>query len=1324
MSPAEPRDDDLWAALRQGARNVAGVRYQIAVTAHLLAESRAGVLPFVELIPEGYEDIDCLDGESLRWFVQAKEVGAGAGRFTVSSVAEVISHAAAAAGPSSRIVAVTDPQLGGQVVETGWSRSIADTPAYDVESTVQALVRRGHPRVEAAALATRSHLVRLPWNTAPLTSISIAASYGIQPAAAAIVTSRLLEDLAELAAQQRHTSADKPQRRVINDLDALVNHVMTLVDVEGLDTAVRLGICEIADYSAEPGSSRADFLLGVDAAPSHIGAHFDIIRPGPTRAVQVGLDQARYVLIAGPSGSGKSAQMWRSARDVAPGPRVVRVQRLETDDDVRQLVRHVQVLAPSEASAVIVCCDDLGRPSTARWPLAARRLLEQPAVLLIGAVRREDFTAELLRYGGELVELLLDGDSATSIAQQLDYAGVELALEVPEAVRRADGHLMEYIALLTTGKRMQAVLASQVESLLQAGDPAGASVTRIVCAAHVLGVGIDAGSLAEAVKMDRSRLTSALRRLQDEHIVTSDDRTMWRGLHQRRSDVLTELLHQTPPPTLFETMTTAIQSIHSNALGWCLRRMSELFPHLPPAQADTVRAAVSRCQSAAALAALLEGLERADHSLTALAYLPILERYRQRHVPLLDLAMLVCGDKFAGVQFGGSGDSRLDRMGRDIHQCAEELPNRSTTYCKLAATFISGDRLTESIVNASLKDAVRLLEAAALYVSISADDLGRVANAFPWPDGVLSPPYRQLRGRMIAACRLACFEAADFTDIFGSVSGRLDLAAESSPEVVSAVLIEPDRLEASLELLAHPEHESGSAQFAWDVPSHRRETDDATNRNAVELATFVGECCPELEVVEVRTILVDGSRFRIGDLEPGYKRLARNARPPRDLIRINVGIQAAISRQAAAHSWTELIRIRERAAVLAAKLTREAPRRLGSNDNPRRRTDWMRQLDVIDELLAQMPRPPAASELDLGTPAASWDAAREADDISVAVRSVAATLRMLVPQAPGRLVPAGAGDQARKSAERVEEALRDAMALTTADERRACEQLVEDLHQLRDLLVALAFDRNLSSRLRGTPDQYRTIIGGIIGDAATRQLERERRELEAEFAGILGAAVIELPDRDPFLTSIRGHQWLITVPPESWEAVARLAADRQRHIVDVPVSVVCELDEALLPIAARLSMTLSTGLVPLESEIVAGFASMLGKRAVAGPTLALVGIVSRELTLASWKNARARLRPRGWRTPEGTSQEHLNEARRLIDSAGPESRPVSEVLEQLVGRVADELAGACDLAPVAAQLARVDLFDSLEGDGSHAIVTVARAVLVALDVELERAVSE
>lgn len=964
-----------WDSLRQGARNVAGVRYQLAVTAHLLVESRLGSLPFVEVIPEGYEDIDCLDKESLKWFVQVKEVGAGLGGFTAASVAGVVSHASASAPSPSRIVVVTDAQLGGQLAESGWGQSIAQTTGYDIEATIRALEGRGHPRGEAEELAARTHIVRLPWNMTSMTAKSLAECYSMNPAAAAIVVRHLVEDLSQIAADQRGTTADRPGRRVLNDLDVLVARVTAVIDVDGLASAVRLGVCEVADYTSDPGSDAIEFLLGIDAVPSHIGADFDIIRPGPTRAVQLGLEAARYVLLAGPSGSGKSAQMWRSARDQSRGASVVRVHRLETEADVNELVRYVQLLEPSEGGPVVVCCDDLGRPGTARWPHAARRLLEKAGVLLLGAVRQEDFTAELLRHGGELVTISLDDSTATAISEQLAYSGVHLSVEVSEAVREAEGQLMEYIALLTDGKRMRSVLASQAHSLLNSDNSEGARLARLVCAAHVLGVSLEAPTLTVPTATDESSLSRALRRLQDEHIVTTEDRVSWRGLHQRRSEVLTDLLHKTPPPGLSDTIGAVLRSVRPTALGWSLRRIVELYPDLRTDQLAAVKDAALTCSSAEELAILFEALERADNSVTARAYIPILEQSTRDQVPLLNWAMLVCSDKFAGIRFGTGGHSILDEMGQHIHACAQTLPSRSTSHCDAAAEA-SGKRLLPLLMDATLEHAVRLLEAVAPYVAIPVEDLHQVAAQFRWPDGVLDPTVRLLHGRLRNAAYVANDGTDGFAQVWGSVSERLEQAAWSAADVVSASFIDDDAAMATLELLAHPSPEGDSPRFVWDLEQRSDRSDDAMNRSAVELATFVGECCPELEVVEVVTVLADGSGFRLGDLEPGHKLLARNARPMRHLVRTNVGIQSAISRQAGANSWTELVRRRTQIAMLVTKLAEEAPRRLSANDNPRRRANWESGLDRVGPLAAALPRPPCrirarpwqrSGELGLGT---------------------------------------------------------------------------------------------------------------------------------------------------------------------------------------------------------------------------------------------------------------------------------------------------------------------------------------------------------------------
>ena len=53
-APSRAPDQD-WS--RAGAHNIAGVSFQVAVTAKLLVGARADGLPLARATPEGYEDI-------------------------------------------------------------------------------------------------------------------------------------------------------------------------------------------------------------------------------------------------------------------------------------------------------------------------------------------------------------------------------------------------------------------------------------------------------------------------------------------------------------------------------------------------------------------------------------------------------------------------------------------------------------------------------------------------------------------------------------------------------------------------------------------------------------------------------------------------------------------------------------------------------------------------------------------------------------------------------------------------------------------------------------------------------------------------------------------------------------------------------------------------------------------------------------------------------------------------------------------------------------------------------------------------------------------
>ena len=1311
----EVYSDSLWRSRRQGARNAAGVRYQLVVTAHLLAESRRGALPFVELVPEGYEDIDCIDCDSQRWFIQAKDVGAGVDRFTAASVAAAINHAAPLAAASSRIVVVTDGQLGSQLVESGWSRAISETGCHGIDSIVEALLKSGRALEEATELVERTHLVRVPWNTAPSVTRSIADYYDLKPAVAAVVTSRLIDDLSQITADQRSTAAKNPGRRGIRDLDVMVNRVLNVVDEEALDSAVRAGVCEVAAYAAEPGATLAAFLQGVDATPAHIGAGFDVVRPEPCQAVLDGLERARYALISGPSGAGKSAQMWRSAQDVAPGAQVIRVRRLETDSDVEELVRYVHLLGPSERSPVVVCCDDLGQPRTARWSLAARRLLEFSGVVLIGAVRQEDFTRELLRFGGVSVELRLDEKTAKTVANELERSGVPIRMEIAEAVTKADGQFMEYLSLLTTGLRLRATLAVQAESLLLAEDQTATEIARIVCTAHVLGVSIDASDLVRGVGGETAARTRALRRLQDEHIITSEDQCAWRGLHQRRSEVLMQLLHESPPPTLQETLGKVITVLDATTLSWALRRVIELFGHVPESHIDAIRTAVRDCKTVRETALLMEGLERVDNTATARDYIPIMERHRHPRLPLSEVALSVCADKLSDVEFGESGNSEMDSVWRAIRGISNHLSPRSTVYCDVAASALEIDAFVDQVVAASLSDAVRVLEAVAPYVSFSYRQLRRIASAFPWPDGVPKHEDRVLHGRLLSSSHAGAVDGRALAEAFGDVSTRVCRAAQAHPNTISAVA-DLDESIVTIEVLAVLNDEE-HCTIEWDLPSRRDRSEDPNHGQAVELATYVGECCPELQTVEVKTVLADGSRLVVSGIEPGYKRLGTAARPSSANVRVVSGVIGAITRQVAAFSWTEIVRARTGVAQEVIELAAEAPRRLNPNDNEGRRKRWTAALDRAEEIIQGIGPPPAVSELDPGMAPVQWDPRQGRDDLTESLGEVVTALRRLLPEGDRQFVGIAACIQG--AAKRISVVLSESRTLMTVEEGCVYPRLTEELDRVRGVLISVSVDSSTKRRIKGTPMELAKSVDQLVGSVANRQLRTERQHLETVFSGSR-SSVRTLPEEEPFPTSIAGHQWIMEVSLESWSAALEESMSIDREVVEVPVILLCVTEDSALPLAVLLSRLEKGRYIPLTEDAIVRIGELLGRRFQPGETARTVSYVRNELVLASWENARRRLRPASWPEVKATSPRcHLAAAMKVAEEAEWEHETLVTAIRELGALVEAELDGG-SAAPIAAELEVPSALRDKDTEEfvSESLVAIAVLLAVCMDMQL------
>lgn len=1126
-SQASASRSDLFDSRRQGARNVAGVTWQINVSVYLLVAGYASELPFVRITPEGFEDADCerLDGQST--FVQMKELADGKRTMTASGVADAIAHAAVTASGDA-IAVVTNGSLGSQLRFTGWQQTLTQLENQDgVQDVISALVKgHGFTDTQGKKLVQRCHLIQLPSRVRDLTEVTLGNASGCHPSVASAATSLLTEQLTSIAAAQRTTTLATARRLAITDVESALMRSQESVDVSGLEVAHTKGVCEPADFTSASVSDARTFYLGVDGAPSHVGGRLDVPRQIELDACADGLRTENCVLIVGPSGCGKSILLWRAARDLMPSARIIRVKRVRDHEDADLLSRHVRLMQPREHSPVLVVADNLGRPELANWRQAVGQLRETPFVFILGAARSEDFAPELIVGTTRVVNPKLDEATAVSIGERISQARLATKMSVDEAIQRSNGLLMEFVALLTTGQRLRQVLADQVAHLTNPRRGLQRDAARLVAAAHTIGLALDANRLGSALVPDAptDEVGDALQVLRDEHIVIDDGR-FWKGLHELRSAILTDLLHQSPPPTLGVTWGRVLEIVEPSQRGWVLRRVADVDSSQLPDLAPVLRKLVGSSDATAHdVAILLEGAERADNMRYAQATLPTLQSERIPSMPLRDTIIFLYAIRNQGWEAPSISISNFDSTMNRLRLIAERLPARSdfNQTLEVVCEGVTELRLNEFLENSPPEDILRLLEAGREYLRVpltfiqgllSAINPSEISDAALW-------------SRAIVASDIY-IEEPQRDSAFKSVEDRALLMAMIDPSAL-ALDVDADRGALRLTRLV-PLDASTSIQLPWDIPSSR--SSDALNDETLKMVQMLADACPELEKFELVTLSASGARYRVGDHEPGFKSMTRGALKNRASQRMAIGYQAAIQRATSSETWTELIECQIAAAAELVRLATEAPLRLKAADNARRRSAWLRGLERVRDSLAALKARPGVPVFDEQRAlAVSDNEDRSADPVSEALLATANALHNLCE---GHSRAAFDGVAAAVVIRGALVKLETAEGGNVAYGREGFlvpGELLNALKTLADLCAAMVYDPELPEK----------VIWSHPLDTTIRAVETTRQIVHQQAESVLQAALVDVPqvtiirvsDPEPQLWALGDTGWLITVPIE------------------------------------------------------------------------------------------------------------------------------------------------------------------------------------------------
>lgn len=277
-------------------------------------------------------------------------------------------------------------------------------------------------------------------------------------------------------------------------------------------------------------------------------------RPKEVAQCLATIERTGVALITGPSGIGKSAVAYLTARSTRD---LIRWIRVGAPGSVFDLIKFAQALRASRHAPVGFLLDDIGRISASMWDDLVRMSREHEGVLVLGTTRDEDL--DLLAEAPEsfVVRPQLDDCLAETIWTHLVAEGKTKTVSWIEAFEHSNGLTLEYVHYLTTGARLPETIAQQVKRRRKERRDSELQLLRIVSVAASAGAVVDLRRFATESNLSDEDVQRTVLRLVDEHLVQATNNNGVAGLHRLRSQALVTATHSPGPPSLAETAASA-----------------------------------------------------------------------------------------------------------------------------------------------------------------------------------------------------------------------------------------------------------------------------------------------------------------------------------------------------------------------------------------------------------------------------------------------------------------------------------------------------------------------------------------------------------------------------------------------------------------------------------------------------------------------------------------------------------------------------------------------------------------------------------------------
>ena len=696
--------------------------------------------------------------------------------------------------------------------------------------------------------------------------------------AAQMCFAELLNRVGRLADANGTLPAERYAGLSASDTGRIISEVLGAMDVDAMARATLDGVCEPVDFLTP--LPDANFYFGVDVQPGHLAAGLVAERPAGRLGIMRGLEERRAVLVVGPSGAGKSALMWEAAHALRHTVRWFRVRRAEASDmpAVRQLMRTFRA---SKDSPLGIVMDDVGRSGPETWGALVGEAMSEPGVVLLGSIREEDVALIAERARVAEVRAEPDDELAQRLWEELRGKGKTNRLGWREPWTSSKGLLLEYVHMLTQGRRMEAVLRDQVaDRALDRERALELDILRCGAWAGTADAELDVSRLADVLGVPDHDVARALLRLVNEHLVRSPTAGVVAGLHRLRSEKLLQLTHETAPPTPTTSFAWTVAGVPAKDLEPLVAE-SVSEGHLEvPIVVKSLTCRLEQERDALALAAALRGLGtgRVRSGVDEWLAAPEVDALPRTQIGVA--AVLGIGGADSGisglipdVQAAARRLSQIrgPRVGDPRHLLVETMSDEAVSAHIETAGASSMDEILASLVDVPISDAVQsaLHDAPARLVDA---DLKRVASVL----GSLSAIDRRV------ACRWA------------ETLGQEDLLERIRKEVAWAGAVS-FRQEDEMAVVC--------CDLWYVAPSMQ----DEANAAVVELCELLLSLCPAADAARSRAITASGGAAGAPELPLADKRIPRKNLPPPCVVQWNRRWQEQIARRVASPSYSDYL---------------------------------------------------------------------------------------------------------------------------------------------------------------------------------------------------------------------------------------------------------------------------------------------------------------------------------------------------------------------------------------------------------------------------------